>query len=103
MVEAHEILAMWHEGAFSKGDALSWLARIASRDGVEPTLQRLPETWKVELEKWIFHTYDNDVDADDFLIFGDPDPDRRAFREQVASLRAWIRERRSQRSQPGSG
>jgi hypothetical protein len=100
MVDAREILTMWHEGALSKGDALSWLARIASRDGFELTLCHLSPDWKIDLEKWIFHNYDNDVDADDFLIFGDPDPDRAAFRRQVDTLRVWIK---AQKSLPDSG
>jgi hypothetical protein len=99
MVEVHEILTMWHEGAFSKGDALSWLARIACRDGVERTFEILPSDWREELRQSIFHLYDNDVDADDFVIFGDPNPDRQAFREEVETLRSWIR---AQRSEPAS-
>ncbi len=96
-MKSAEIVSWYDEGAFSKGDALSKLTDLAALKGVDATLQELPTEWRAELEGWIFEVYDNEVDSDDFLDFGDPAPDLAQRRKAIGVLREWIRARRSQR------
>jgi hypothetical protein len=86
-----EIIAMYEEGNSSKGDALSQIARAVADSVVADMLRTLPESWQKEVKQWIFDIYDNDIDSDDFISFGDPDPDLQARRRQIGRLREWIR------------
>lgn len=88
---SNEIIAEYEEGAMSKGDALSRLTDVAAADGVEATLRELPGGWREELESWIVRVYDNDIDSDDFLSFGDPEPDLVLRRRDIGVLREWIK------------
>lgn len=89
------ILSEYEEGIYSKGDTLSKLADLAAASGVERILHTLPEPWRVALEQWIFDTYDNDVEPDQFLFFGDPAPDLEYHRRNTAILREWIQEKKN--------
>lgn len=97
-MKSTKITSWYDEGALSKGDALSKLADLAAIEGVDATLQELPTAWRAELEEWIFEVYDNEVDSDDFLDFGDPDPDLEQRRKAIGVLREWIGGRKLQRS-----
>ncbi len=97
-MKSAKITSWYDEGAFSKGDALSKLADLAAMEGVDATLLELPMVWRAELEEWIFEVYDNEVDSDDFLDFGDPDPDLEQRRKVIGVLREWIGRRKLQRS-----
>jgi hypothetical protein len=93
-----EIIEMYEEGVLPKADVLSKLTDVAAANGVEHTLQILPEPWTKDLEKWIFDVYDNEVHSDDFLSFGDPEPDLELRRRDIAILREWIATRKATRS-----
>ncbi|HRC56780.1 MAG TPA: hypothetical protein PKU97_12695 [Kofleriaceae bacterium] len=96
---SEEILSEYEEGIYSRGDTLSRLTDVAAADGIERTIRALPDSWQAALEQWIFDTYDNDVESDQFLFFGDPSPDRDQHRRNTAILREWIREKKNLRCQ----
>lgn len=96
---SEEILSEYAQGIYSQGDALSRLADIAAESGVEATLCTLPDAWRIALEQWIFDTYDNNVEPDQFLFFGDPAPDLEQHRKHTTNLREWIRKTKNRRGQ----
>lgn len=96
---SEEILSEYEEGIYSRGDTLSRLTDVAAANGIESTIRTLPEPWRAALEQWIFDTYDNDVESDHFLFFGDPAPDLEQHRRNTAILREWIREKKKLRCQ----
>jgi hypothetical protein len=85
-----EIIEEYTSGAFTLGEALDRLAELAAINRVDTFLNKLPIMWRKEVELHIFHMYDNEIDSDDFIDFGDPEPDLALRRKHITSLREWI-------------
>jgi hypothetical protein len=89
-VTVEEIIEMYEEGVLTKGETLERLADMAASGDVGRLLVSLSPVWRKDVELYIFNMYDNDVDSDDFIQFGDPDPDLDLRRRRIDALRAWI-------------
>jgi hypothetical protein len=85
-----EVIEEYASGAFTQGEALDKLAELAAVNGVGAILGKLPLMWRKDLELHIFHMYDNETDSDDYIDFGDPEPDLALRRKNITVLRDWI-------------
>lgn len=85
-----ELVAMYDEGAWSRGDFLYQVTLLVPDLSVQTIVDQLPDALRDDFLEWLRATYDNEVPADD-LVSIKISEDRERTRTRIEALRAWLR------------
>ncbi|HWU91287.1 MAG TPA: hypothetical protein VN253_28670 [Kofleriaceae bacterium] len=90
MDDLAELIAMYDEGAWSRGDLLYQITLFVPDVAVQTIVDQLPDALRDDFVKWLRETYDNEVPADDLVSIKRSD-DHERRRSRIEALRAWLR------------
>jgi len=71
--ELAELVAMYNQGAWSRGDSLYQITLLVPEVSVQSIIDQLPHPLRDEFVSWLRETYDNDAPADAFVSIGRQD------------------------------
>lgn len=91
--EIAELIEMFEQGAWSRGDYFHRITLLVPSLSVDELVRELPAPDRHDFVRWLHEMYDNDVPADGFVSLGQRDDPART-RERITSIRDWLRLRR---------
>lgn len=88
--ELTELVAMYDNGFWSKGDLFYRITWLVPKVSVQAIIDQLSSELRAEFTMWLQDTYDNDLPDSAFVSIGQQDdPPERGPR--LEALRAWLR------------
>ena len=88
--ELAELIAMFEEGAWSRGDFLYRMTLFIPAMPVQALVEQIPGALRDEFVTWLRATYDNETSSAEFVSIGVPDDHDRTH-ARVEAIRTWLR------------
>lgn len=88
-----ELIEEMKAGTFSFGDVVSLCLDLFQHNEVDAVLAALPEQLRADVIADLVATFDNDIPAQDFLIFSSARGDHPAKVVIIERVRHWLRTR----------
>lgn len=92
-----ELLDMYNEGVWSRGDLFQRIALLVPASSVQQIVDELPDPHRTEFIAWLRETYDHEVAAQDFVVIGRQE-NAASRLQRIEEIRAWLRMQRAEPS-----
>ncbi len=89
--EIPELVRMWEDGGFARGDLMTRFFGLIESHPVEEVVAGLPEPWRGEFVDWIREMYDNDAPASSFVWLRSSAPEPPYKGQLIAAVRDWLK------------